>query len=95
MSTSMLDGNSLLRTFVDPLHAEYGSLGGDGAGAGAGFDAGDDEADAPPSRERAAEAARAEAMSASIAGAGKLGARPPPKENPKEKAAGLFGGWGR
>lgn len=90
LATSIIDGESLLRSFVDPVHAEHGSLGAPPES----HDGGDGDGEAPAqSREAAAAAVRADAVAASIAGAGKLGARPPPSRVEKP-AAGLFGGWG-
>ena len=92
LATSIIDGSSLIKTFIDPLHAEFGTLGAGGDAEAKPLD--ETEDDGLTGRERAAEASRADAVSAAIAGAGKLGARPPPKEAPKASAS-LFGGWGR
>ena len=100
LTTSLIDGDSYLRTFIDPLHAEHGLLGGtenDGEGGAA------EEDDAAPvmplktvlTREQLAAASRAEAVAASIAGAGKLGVRPPQAPATKKEEKSLFGGWGR
>lgn len=80
----------MIKTFIDPLHLEFGTLGANDAIAKPLDEA---EDDGLTGRERAAEASRAEAVSAAIAGAGKLGARPPPKEAPKA-SGGLFGVFG-
>ena len=77
LTTSVVDGTSLLSTFVSDLHADYGDMGSDAAlgGIPVSGDGGDedDEIDAgPPTAATGASNARARAVAAAVAGAGKL-----------------------
>ena len=79
-----------MQTFLDPLYVppeveagEDGEEPSDGGGGGGGT----------PSRPAAPADARGQAIAAAVEGAGKLGARPPPKE--KEKPSGGLFGWGK
>ncbi len=105
MGTSILDGKSLIGSFIDPLQARYGLVEGSGGagrrrGAGGGGGGHDDREEAGGEEEEEEEAveelsARDQVIKGLVAGAGKLGERPPAPPPPAAKKGvfgGLFGG---
>ncbi len=93
----MIDGESLISSFVDPLQEAHGVVGGgDGAaqgGGGSGRGA-EGEEEGEGEEEDAETSARTQVIKGLVANAGKLGERPKPPPPPEKKGVfgSLFGG---
>ena len=102
MGTSIIDGESLIESFLDPLHVKYGVLEhGKGAAAGArgggggggGESRGESEEEGGEEVEEDEEtSARNQVIKGLVAGAGKLGERARPQAPAAEKK-GVFGSF--
>ncbi len=109
LGTSILDGESLIASFVDPLHAKFGLVeGAHGHGHGHGHgrashagggEEGEGEGEEEGEEEEQEEeevSARDQVIKGLVAGAGKLGERPKPAAPAEKKGVfgSLFGGGG-